>query len=244
MRVALDTAYELKPPQYAQINRTHPLARGLCAFWIIDGQALTARDAVLGLPATYGAAATNLTSVGSPYGTGVAIGTGAGSFYTAPPVSAYQPASLPVSLMAIASWGGSTTSGVTTGSGSNYGGVYLYAFNAQLTLLIGNGSGGLTFLRSSSGYSGFHVFSGTAINYNAMSLYVDGSPVAGGYSGGAVTMNPIGNATIGALLASTNGGASIVAAAIWNRVLSDAEHRQLGQQPFCMFNRRPIPVAA
>lgn len=255
MRVALDTAYELKPPQYAQINRAHPLAQGLAGFWLVGAEGRFAVDVVSSLPLV----SNNLgfSAASSPYGSS-ALGLGSNSCFYTNRLGPFR-LQFPLTIFAIAMFNSLPASagiGIVSSAGrvdaantNNFAGIEIVYFNG-LALQFGiNG----VFRNIASTFTpvvgNWYVLAGSARGSSDMSFYTNGVNTSGSYGGSGTTMD-YANDTLGAGLGMIPGtlqhqtDVAILCGGIWNRSLSDAEHMQLAKQPFCMFNRRPIPVAA
>lgn len=257
MRVALDTAYACQPPQYAQINRAHPLAQGLLGYWSMPSIGVSGWDYVSGLPMPANGTFTPKASPYGPAGTGVGLPSQSCCYTNRLGPFRIQ---FPITLFVVAMFNslpGGTGIGLVSSAGainatnSNlFAGIEIGYFNGVIFQAGNSGSLFRATLSSFSVSAGvWYVLSGSARSITDMSVYTNGVKTTGSLSGTASTMDYL-NDTNGAGLGMLPGTAqhqenvSILCGGMWNRNLSDNEHMQLAKQPFCMFNRRPMPVAA
>lgn len=247
MRVALDTAYQLKPPPYAQINRAHPLAQQLRGFWLASDTSNYFWDAVTGLPST--GLGTDPVIVPSAYGNGLSSATNLGWQL---PLTRFikDMYLLPCSVFALAKPNSTANCSIfsTCISNSTERGVTLFN-NSGSTLGLGALYGGFKFTWGNQDWANAASFATpvgfTAFTTSSCRIYLNGigkspSAVASGSGGDEITESPV----IGQGGGFTSSGSTILCVAMWARALSDAEHMQLAQQPFCMFNQRPMIKAA
>lgn len=246
MRVALDTAYASKPPPYTQINRAHPLAQQLVSLWVLGDDGNCPHDRVTGISATL--SGTPASDVATPLGSAKQFSTGS---YDFPQLDEYQigfPASMAV-LCTPPSLGGYT---VPFATASNVQG-FAISCRADLTFNSFCSTAGETWSYAiSSGKipaTGLTMVAYSWPSLSTPSLYIGGQKT--GISSSTLG-NPPAYGAVGGSLGKWFAGSDdynfqggvLMMAALWNRALSDAEHMQLARQPFCMFNRRPMPVAA
>lgn len=254
MRVALDTAYQVKPPQYAQINRAHPLAQGLVSYWMMPQGGQVPIDAVSGLPAILNG--TPLGAGSTRYGAAPQFSVG--NCYLTPYLALHQ-VLFPMSMAVLYQPPASISTYTVPFSTYNNPAANLGGF----ALSVRSGGAWNSFLANTGGfeYWSYYITQNTIpggvpafLSYSwrslaDTSLYTNG--VKSTISTSSTGYSPSYAAHGGALGQwKDNNGSNygldgiLIMAATWSRNLSDAEHMQLAKQPFCMFNRRPMPVAA
>jgi hypothetical protein len=236
------------------LNRGHPLAAGLSAFWVMHEGGHAPFECVLGKYGAVGGAGTTPAQSHTPYGLATFMDTSAiwydfgvnATYQVSPPFSMFA-------LVMFPSFGSAPGIINTCSDTAQQKGANLFV-QGQLKFrwIDGAGAGLSSDYRQKAGTTSltagvWYALGASVRAATDMSLYVNGIDDGGTYtgSGGAVGYDTTNGCTLGALFktSSLGTGGTIVVAGIWSRSLTDGEHEQLAANPFQMFTMPPLPVS-
>lgn len=247
MRPALKTSWPgIKPPPGMPVNQAHPLAQGLLGFWLLPDAGAVLMGALD--DQLSGLSAGTVTPSPTPYGVGQTFSTDNVAYQLG--TGALLKPGFPFTFFAIVKLGSfSSNYGLiaTATSASPIIGASLLVNNssgAKPSILVGDGSGGSTIIRSTSALTTglTYCLAGTARSTSSGMIYINGLPDGANIAGTTALANNTSQSNIGGGngFTSTPSNHVTVCAAMWNRALSDAEHLQLALDPFGVFGGRPM----